>query len=107
MNNSNLRIATAQIDDIYQEVVQLHVNVGEEKIHPKRMPGRWRTLKKWSSSVWLVFILGPYLQWGDRQAVLFDLPAQKFHLFGLTILPQDLWILASILLFFAIEGVET
>ncbi len=102
MNNSNVRIATAQIDDIYEEVGQWHVNVGEEKIHPKRMPGRWRTLKKWSSSVWLVFILGPYLQWGDRQAVLFDLPAQKFHLFGLTVLPQDLWILASILLFFAI-----
>ncbi len=102
MNNSGSLIPTEAIDDIYSEVGQWHVNVGEEKIHPKRMPGRWRTLKWWTSSVWLLFFLGPYLRWGDRQAVLFDLPAQKFHLFGLTVLPQDLWILALILLFFAI-----
>ncbi len=102
MNNPEALISTKTIDDVYADVGQWHVNVGEEKIHPKRMPGRWRSLKWWASSVWLVFFLGPYLQWGNRQAVLFDLPSQKFHLFGLTILPQDLWILALILLFFAI-----
>ena len=101
VNRSSL-IPTEVIDDLYADVGQWHVNVGEEKIHPKRMPGRWRSLKWWASSVWLVFFIGPYLRWGERQAVLFDLPAQKFHLFGLTILPQDLWILALILLFFAI-----
>ncbi len=102
MDNRHAVIPTETIDDIYAEVGQWHVNVGDQKIHPKRMPGRWRTLKWWTSSVWLLFFLGPYLRWGDRQAVLFDFPAQKFHLFGLTILPQDLWILALILLFFAI-----
>ncbi|WP_421865695.1 cytochrome c oxidase accessory protein CcoG [Motiliproteus sp.] len=96
------QIDSTQIDDIYAEVGQWHVNVGEQKIHPKRMPGRWRSVKWWTSSVWLLFFLGPYLRWGDRQAVLFDLPAQKFYLFGLTVLVQDLWILAMILLFFAI-----
>jgi len=95
-------IPTTTIDDVYAEVGQWHINVGEEKIHPKRMPGKWRNLKWWGSSVWLIYFLGPYLRWGDRQAVLFDMPQQKFHLFGLTILPQDLWILALILLFFAI-----
>ncbi len=102
MDKPQALIPTTMIDDIYAEVGQWHVNIGEEKIYTKRMPGRWRTLKWWTSSVWLVFFFGPYLRWGDRQAVLFDLPTQKFHLFGLTVLPQDLWILALILLFFAI-----
>lgn len=102
MKNASALIPIELIDDLYEDVGQWHVSVGEEKIHAKRMPGRWRSLKGWASSVWLLFFLGPYLRWGDRQAVLFDLPAQKFHLFGLTILPQDLWILALILLFFAI-----
>ncbi|MFT6914762.1 MAG: cytochrome c oxidase accessory protein FixG [Motiliproteus sp.] len=102
MNNPGTRIPIAAIDEIYTEVGQWHVSVGEEKIHPKRMSGRWRNWKGWASSVWLLFFLGPYLRWGDRQAVLFDFPAQKFHIFGLSLLPQDLWILALILLFFAI-----
>ncbi|MCW8887291.1 MAG: cytochrome c oxidase accessory protein CcoG [Motiliproteus sp.] len=102
MTDSSSLIAAKAVEDIYTEVGQWHVNVGEEKIHPKRMPGRWRNIKWWSSSVWLIFFLGPYLRWGDRQAVLFDLPSQKFYLFGLTVLPQDLWILSLILLFFAI-----
>ena len=48
----------------------------------------------------------PWLQWNGRQAVLFDLPARKFHLFGLTLWPQDflylswLLILAALTLFF-------
>ncbi|OMH39516.1 cytochrome c oxidase accessory protein CcoG [Motiliproteus sp. MSK22-1] len=102
MDNVSTVIPTQSIDDLYAEAGQWHVNVGEKKIHPKRMPGKWRTLKWWASSTWLVFFLGPYVRWGERQAVLFDLPEQKFHIFGLTILPQDLWILALILLFFAI-----
>lgn len=102
MENTKTLIPTSTIDDIYAEVGQWHVNVGEEKIHPKRMSGRWRRLKNWTASVWLLFFFGPYLRWDERQAVLFDLPAQQFHLFGLTVLPQDLWILTLILLFFAI-----
>ena len=96
------RIDVQQIDDLYDQTGQWHLNVGEQKIHSKRMAGRWRRIKWLSSSVWLLFFLGPYLRWDGRQAVLFDLPAQQFHLFGITILPQDLWILALLLLFFAI-----
>ena len=29
----------------------------------------------------------------DRQAVLFDLPARKFYIFGLTLFPQDFYLL--------------
>jgi len=90
------------VQGLYDEHDHWHVNIGEQKIHAKRMAGRFRTLKWLTSSVWLVFFLGPYLRWDGRQAVLFDIPARQFHLFGITILPQDVWMLALVLLFFAI-----
>jgi len=53
----------------------------------------------------LYYIL-PWLRWGDHQAVLFDLPARKFYIFGLTFWPQDfiylawLLVIAALTLFF-------
>ena len=88
--------------ELYEEADHWHVNTGEELIHAKRMSGKFRDLKWSSMTVWLVYFLGPYLRWNDKQAVLFDVPNRKFHIFDITILPQDVWLLALILLFFAI-----
>lgn len=90
------------MDAIYAEAEHWHVNIGNETIHAKRIPGRWRTIKWLAASVWLVFFLGPYLRWDGRQAVLFDIPNRQYHLFGATVLPQDFWMLSLLLLFFAI-----
>lgn len=88
--------------DLYAESDQWRVNAGDETIHAKRLPGRWRRIKWWAASVWLIFFLGPYLRWDGRQAVLFDIPNRQYHLFGATVLPQDFWMLSLLLLFFAI-----
>jgi cytochrome c oxidase accessory protein FixG len=90
------------LDEIYAEAEQWHVNTGGKTIHAKRVPGKWRTIKWLASSVWLIFFLGPYLNWDGRQAVLFDIPNRQYHLFGATVLPQDFWMLSLLLLFFAI-----
>jgi cytochrome c oxidase accessory protein FixG len=90
------------LDDLYAEASHWHVNTGKETIHAKRVGGRFRTLKWWSSAVWLAFFLGPYLRWDGRQAVLFDIPSRQYHIFGATVLPQDFWMLSLLLLFFAI-----
>jgi polyferredoxin len=37
-----------------------------------------------------LFVLLPWLRYDGRQAVLFDLEHQQFHIFGATIWPQDL-----------------
>jgi cytochrome c oxidase accessory protein FixG len=87
---------------LYAEQSVWHVNTGGETIHAKRMPGKFRTLKWLTASAWLIFFLGPYLRWGDRQAVLLDIPNRKFHIFDITIMPQDIWMLSLTLLFFAI-----
>ena len=90
------------IAELYEEASHWHVNTGDEVIHAKRMPGRFRRLKWLTMSVWLIFFLGPYLRWNGSQAILFDIPNRKFQIFDITILPQDVWLLALILLFFAI-----
>ena len=79
-----------------------HVNTGEEKVHAKRIKGRFRRYKWWAASLYLLFLLGPYVRWEGRQAVLFDIPARKFHIFSKTIWPQDVWMLALVLIFLAL-----
>ena len=78
-----------------------------EKIRPRAVSGRFNTLRVLSVVVLLGLYYGvPWLQWGGRQAVLFDLPARKFHIFSVTFWPQDfifltlLLILAALSLFF-------
>lgn len=89
------------VEALYAEAHR-HVNTGEQVIHAKRMPGKFRNIKWISSTVWLIFFLGPYLHWAGRQAVLLDIPDRKFYIFNITIMPQDVWLLAMVLLFFAI-----
>jgi cytochrome c oxidase accessory protein FixG len=78
-----------------------------EKIHPRIVLGFFTRLKALSGFILLgIYYIFPWLQWDGRQAVLFDLPARKFHLFGLTFWPQDfiyltlLLMIAALALFF-------
>lgn len=93
---------TINVDDIYEEVSDWHINVGGIKIVAKRLAGRFRRLKWFGMSIWLVLFFGPYLRWNDSQAILFDLPNRQFNIFDITIYPQDIWMLSLTLLFFAI-----
>ena len=93
---------TTNVDDIYEEVAEWHINVGGIKIVAKRLAGRFRTLKWIGMSIWSILFLGPYLRWNDSQAILFDLPNRQFNIFDITIYPQDIWMLSLTLLFFAI-----
>ena len=45
----------------------------------------------------------PWLQWNDRQAVLFDLAARKFYIFGLVFWPQDFVYLTGLLILSALS----
>jgi cytochrome c oxidase accessory protein FixG len=84
-----------------------------QQIYPRDVGGRYATLR-WLC-VWLtqlVFYGMPWLRWNGRQAVLFDLAARKFYLFGVVLWPQDFIYLAvllivcafSLFLFTAIAG---
>ena len=78
-----------------------------QKVYPREVDGRFAHLRV--LSVWAllgIFYLLPWLPWGGRQAVLFDLPARKFFIFGIVFWPQDfifltwLLVIAALLLFF-------
>lgn len=83
------------------------------KIHPRSVKGlyaNWRIIMVVFTQ--LIFYGLPWLQWNDRQAVLFDLAARKFYIFGMVLWPQDVIYLAvllvlsafSLFLFTAIAG---
>jgi len=89
--------------ELYESLYEWEVHTGgNEKVTTRRIKGRFRSLKNLTMSVWLVYFLGPYLRWNDQQAVLLDIPKQQFHLFDMTLFPQDIWVLALALLFLAI-----
>src|SRR5436190_21240362 len=69
--------------------------VSERKIHPRDVDGRFQTLRT-IAVFWLLgmYYLFPWLEWNGRQAVLFDLAARKFYVFGLAFWPQDFIFLA-------------
>lgn len=95
-------IPVGSVDNIYEETSDWHVNAGGTKVVAKRLAGRFRRLKWFGMSVWLVLFLGPYLRWNGEQAVLFDIPNRQFKFFDAIVFPQDIWMLSLTLLFFAI-----
>ncbi len=96
------QIQEQTIEELYAEANEHKINVGDVKIHAKRMKGKFRNIKWLTNSIWLILFFGPYLRWNGHQAVLLDIPNRQFHIFNITLLPQDLWMLAFVLLFFAI-----
>jgi cytochrome c oxidase accessory protein FixG len=81
-------------------------NTGEQglyaehkKIYPREVSGYFTRLRMLSVVVLLgIYYLMPFARWDDRQALLFDLPARKFYIFGLTLWPQDFIYLAALLI---------
>ena len=71
----------------------------EQKIYPREIDGRFQRLRK-AAVFWLLgmYYLVAWLRWDGRQAVLWDLPARKFYVFGLVFWPQDFFFLALLLI---------
>lgn len=81
----------------------------EDELYQKREKIQARTISGFFQRIRVVtiilgfffFLIGPWLQWGDRQALLFDLPQRKFYIFGLTFWPQDFILLSWLLIILA------
>jgi cytochrome c oxidase accessory protein FixG len=71
----------------------------EPKQYPREVKGRFARLRNIAVVVLLgLYYLVPWFNFDDRQAVLFDLPARKFYILGLTFWPQDFIYLALMLI---------
>jgi cytochrome c oxidase accessory protein FixG len=74
------------------------------KVYPREVSGRFAKLRNIAVIVLLGLFYGlPWVQWNHRQAILFDLPARKFYLFGLTLFPQDFYLLTWLLIIAALS----
>jgi len=76
----------------------------QDKIYAREVKGgyqRWRKLSVWVL-LGLYYVL-PWLQINGQQLVLFDLPARRFHVFGLTFWPQDFILLTGLLVLAALS----
>lgn len=80
------------------DVQMVSLYAATQKIYPRSVQGifaKWR----WFMVVLtqLVFYGLPWIEWGQRQAVLFDLGSRRFYIFGLVLYPQDFIYLTAIL----------
>ena len=87
--------------DVEEEMVSLYQ--AQKKIYPRSVAGifsRWRWVFVFLTQI--VFYGLPWLEWGQRQAVLFDLGVRRFYIFGLVLYPQDFIYLSGLLVISAL-----
>ncbi|KKD62321.1 4Fe-4S ferredoxin [Grimontia sp. AD028] len=67
------------------------------RIYVRAMTGVFQKLRqKMGWFFMLLFVLTPWIPYGDRQAILIDIGKQQFNFFGTTLWPQDLTLLATL-----------
>ena len=81
------------------EIGELDLYQKREKIYTRKIEGFFQRIRLFTGWPLLAaYFLIPWMRWGDRPAVLFDLPARQFHIFFITFWPQDFPLLAWLLI---------
>lgn len=95
--NDNDENSTSAPEPVVEQKVSLYEK--HKKIYIRSVTGWWATWRwvfVWGTQ--LLFYGLPWMQWNDRQAVLFHLVERKFYLFGMVLWPQDAFYLAVLLI---------
>lgn len=67
------------------------------RIYVRAVKGTIENARRFFGFIFLaLFAVIPWLQYNGQQAILFDIPEQRFNLFAITLWPQDLTVLAYI-----------
>jgi len=91
-----------KVNEPTEHVVSLYES--KDRIHYREVKGRFDRLRDLAVVALLGgYYLGPWISWSGRQALLFDLPARKFYIFGLTFWPHDFIFLSWILIICAVS----
>ncbi|MEX5551487.1 cytochrome c oxidase accessory protein CcoG [Pseudomonas pergaminensis] len=78
---------------------KVKAKASDNLIHTRSFTGLFRTLRVGGAGfLFLAFFGTVWLNWGGRQAVLWDLAESKFHIFGATFWPQDFILLSALLI---------
>ncbi len=89
---------------VLDESTHEYLYAAHQKIYPRSVSGlfaKWR----WALVILtqILFYGLPWLEWGQRQAVLFDLGARRFYILGLVLYPQDFIYLTGLLIVCALS----
>lgn len=101
---SNTANKVIPIEPVANNEAVVSLYAAQQKIYPRSVFGlftKWRWLMIWLTQI--VFYGLPWLEWGQRQALLFDLELKRFYIFGLVLYPQDLIYLTAILIISALS----
>jgi len=70
-----------------------------EKIYTRKISGFFQKIRLFTGwPLLLGYFLLPWINWGDRPSVFFDLPNRQFHILELTFWPKDFILLAAVLI---------
>ncbi|MDO9206208.1 cytochrome c oxidase accessory protein CcoG [Methylotenera sp.] len=102
MNETPVNNTAEKSTPVNEVVISLYA--AQDKVYPRSTFGfftKWRWAMIWLTQI--VFYGIPWLEWGHRQALLFDLGARRFYIFNLVLYPQDLIYLTAILIISALS----
>lgn len=93
------RIPTVEDKDSEENVRYRVLYESQGKIYMRKISGFYQSLRRYTGIPLIIgFLLLPWLVIDGRPAVLFDLPARKFHILWMTFWPQDGMLLAWLLI---------
>ena len=82
-----------------QEAVTQEMYASRRHIYVREIKGFFQRLRRASNWVlMLAFFILPWVPWGDRPAIWFNLPGREFHIFSATFYPQEFMLLSWLLI---------
>src|SRR5210317_2153841 len=97
-------VDNAQVESKLSDDVEQSLYAKRQKIYPREVHGLFAALRTMGVTTLLgLYYIMPWLQWDERQAVLFDLPERKFYILNMVFWPQDFFYLALLLIVAALS----
>ena len=96
------KLIPIQAEEADGELISLYA--AHQRIYPRSVSGffaNWRWGMVWLTQI--IFYGLPWLEFGQRQAVLFDLGARRFYIFSLVLYPQDFIYLTGLMVISALS----
>ncbi|WP_430462132.1 cytochrome c oxidase accessory protein CcoG [Thalassolituus sp. LLYu03] len=90
MSEIPVKDVTPKTQSMYEKRKKIYVREIEGFFQKTRTYSLWALMLAYFGTAWF--------NWEGRQAVLFDLPARQFHVFGITFWPQDFMLLSWLLI---------
>lgn len=98
----NEKIPTVECSDEGEsnnEIRYVNLYESEGRVYIRKISGFYQKLRRYAGLPLMAgFLLMPWFMMDGRPAMLFDLPARKFHILWLTFWPQDSMLLAWLLI---------